>query len=71
MVLLRPSTGDVYRFDGWAVGAVESLTASRVATVPGGKAVRAADVDRDGCHEMVVERGELPPQVVRMPRPQP
>ena len=71
VVLLRPSTGDVYRFDGWAVGAVESLTASRVATVPGGKALRAADVDRDGCHEIVVERGELPPQVVRIPRPQP
>jgi hypothetical protein len=37
--------------------------------VPGGQAIRAADVDRDGCHEVVVERGELPPQVVRLPRP--
>ncbi|MEA2902554.1 MAG: eukaryotic-like serine/threonine-protein kinase, partial [Actinomycetota bacterium] len=71
VVLLRPSTGDVYRFDGWAVGTVESVTAVRVATVAGGQAVRAADVDRDGCHELVVERGELPPQVVRMPRLQP
>jgi len=71
VVLLRPSTGDVYRFDAWAVGTVETVAASRVATVSGGKAVRAADVDRDGCHELVVERGELPPQVVRMPRPQP
>lgn len=68
VVLLRPATGEVFRFDGWAVGARESVTGAAVATVPGGQAVRAADVDRDGCHEVVVERGELPPQVVRMPR---
>ncbi len=69
LVLLRPSTGEVFRFDGWAVGAQASVTGAMVATVPGGQAVRAADVDRDGCHELVVERGELPPQVVRLPRP--
>ncbi len=69
IVLLRPSTGEIFRFDGWAVGAQESVTGAAVATVPGGQAVRAADVDRDGCHEVVVERGELPPQVVRLPRP--
>ena len=70
VVLLRPSTGEVFRFDGWAVGQ-EPVTAAMVATVSGGQAVRAADVDRDGCHELVVERGELPPQVVRLPRPAP
>ena len=69
VVLLRPSTGEIFRFDAWAVGAQESVTGSAVATVPGGQAIRAADVDRDGCHEVVVERGELPPQVVRLPRP--
>jgi len=71
VALLRPSTGEVFRFDGWAVGNRESVTGSVVATVPGGQALRAADVDRDGCHEIVVERGELPPQVVRLPRPGP
>ena len=70
VVLLRPSTGEVFRFEGWAVGQ-EPVTAAMVATVSGGQAVRAADVDRDGCHELVVERGELPPQVVRLPRPAP
>jgi hypothetical protein len=70
VVLLRPSTGEVFRFDGWAVGQ-EPVTAAVVATVSGGQAVRAADVDRDGCHELVVERGELPPQVVRLPRAAP
>jgi len=68
VALLRPSTGEVFRFDGWAVGGADSVTGSVVATVPGGQAVRAADVDRDGCHELVIERGELPPQVVRLPR---
>lgn len=68
VVLLRPSTGQVFRFESWAVGINDSITGSAVATVPGGQAVRAADVDRDGCHELVVERGELPPQVVRLPR---
>jgi hypothetical protein len=68
VVLLRPATGQVFRFESWAVGGTESVTGSAVATVPGGQAVRAADVDRDGCHELVVERGELPPQVVRLPR---
>ncbi len=71
LVLLRPSTGEVFRFDAWAVGAHESVTGTAVATVAGGQAVRAADLDHDGCHEVVVERGELPPQVVRLPRPQP
>ena len=71
VVLLRPSTGEVFRFDAWAVGTHDEVTGSMVAMVRDGKAVRAADVDRDGCHELVVERGDLPPQVVRLPRPQP
>ena len=69
IVLLRPSTGEVFRFEAWAVGIHDSVSGTIVATVPGGQAVRAADVDHDGCHELVVERGELPPQVVRLPRP--
>ncbi|MEA2685622.1 MAG: eukaryotic-like serine/threonine-protein kinase, partial [Actinomycetota bacterium] len=68
VVLLRPSTGEVFRFDGWSADPAVAVAGAAVATVLGGKAVRAADVDRDGCHEVVVERGELPPQVVRLPR---
>ena len=37
VVLLRPSTGEVFRFDAWAVGADEVVTGSRVATVPAGR----------------------------------
>ena len=71
IVLLRPATGEVFRFEAWALGVDVAVTAPAVATVPGGMNVRAADVDRDGCHELVVERGELPPQVVRFPRARP
>ena len=71
VALLRPATGEVFRFDAWATGAAESVTAPVIGVVPGGQAVRAADVDRDGCHELVVERGDMPPQVIRLPRAQP
>jgi len=67
LALFRPSTGEVFRFDGWAV-AGRDLTATAVARVPGGQALRAADVDRDGCHEAVVERATGVAEVIRLPR---
>ena len=70
VVLFRPSTGEIFRFDAWA-GPSEDITATAVGRVPGGLALRAADVDRDGCHEAVVERGTGAAQVVRLPRGQP
>jgi len=70
VALLRPSSGEVFRFDGWA-GPGQDLTATAVARVPGGQALRAADVDRDGCHEAVVERATGPAEVIRLPRGRP
>ena len=70
IALFRPSTGEIFRFDGWA-GPSEDLTATAVGRVHGGLALRAADVDRDGCHEAVVERGTGAAEVVRLPRAQP
>jgi hypothetical protein len=65
VALFRPSTGEVFRFDGWAAPGVD-LTAVPVARVPGGQALRAADVDRDGCHEAVVERATGQAEVLRL-----
>ena len=70
LALFRPSTGDVFRFDGWA-GPGRDLTATAVARVQGGLALRAADVDRDGCHEVVVERATGAAEVIRLRRGQP
>jgi hypothetical protein len=70
LALFRPSTGEVFRFDGWA-GPGHDLKATAIAVVAGGQALRAADVDRDGCHEVVVERGAGPAEVIRLPKPQP
>jgi hypothetical protein len=70
VALFRPSTGEVFRFDGWA-GPGYDLTATPVGRVQGGLVLRAADVDRDGCHEVVVERATGPAEVIRLPRVQP
>ena len=66
VALFRPSTGEVFRFDGWAEPG-HDLRAAAIARVEGGQALRAADLDRDGCHEAVVERGTGPPEVIRLP----
>ena len=70
LALFRPSTGEVFRFDGWA-GPGRDLTAAAVARVQGGLALRAADIDRDGCHEVVVERATGAAEVIRLRRGQP
>jgi hypothetical protein len=67
VAVFRPSTGELFRFDGWALPGVD-VKATAVARVPGGLALRAADVDRDGCHEAVVERAAGTPEVIRLPR---
>jgi hypothetical protein len=67
LALFRPSTGEVFRFDGWATPG-QDLRATAVVRVPGGVAIRAADVDRDGCHEVVVERATGAAEVIRIPR---
>lgn len=65
IALFRPSTGEIFRFDGWA-GPGRDVTAAVAGRVPGGQALRAADVDRDGCHEAVIERGTGAGEVVRL-----
>jgi hypothetical protein len=70
LALFRPSTGEVFRFDDWA-GPGHDLKATAIAVVTGGQALRAADVDRDGCHEVVVERATGPAAVIRVPPRQP
>jgi hypothetical protein len=67
LALFRPSTGEVFRFDGWATPG-RDLQATAVVKVTGGVALRAADVDRDGCHEAVVERATGTAEVIRLPR---
>jgi len=70
LALFRPATGELFRFEGWAA-AGSDVSATAFAMVPGGLALRAADVDQDGCHEMVVERDGGPPEVVRPSRSTP
>jgi hypothetical protein len=70
LALFRPSTGEVFRFEGWA-GPDHDLKATAIAVVAGGQALRAADVDRDGCHEIVVERATGPAEVIHVPKAQP
>lgn len=62
LALLRPASGDVFVFDGWA-GPDHDLTATAVGRVDGGFALRAADLG-DGCPRLVVERSGGPPVTV-------
>lgn len=63
LAVLRPSTGEVFRLEGWARES-EPLTASAVARVHNAVAVRAADLDHDGCHELVVDVRDGDPTVI-------
>jgi hypothetical protein len=67
LAVLRPTTGEVFAFDGWASGEREA-TAPLVAQIGGARTVRASDLDGDGCHELVVERVTGAPAVLRPPR---
>ena len=63
LALLQPATGHLYRFDGWATTG-RDLVPVPLAPVPGGRRLRVADSDRDGCDELVVERDHEPPVIV-------
>jgi hypothetical protein len=67
LAVLRPGTGEVFAFSGWA-SAGHDLQAPRVGQVAGGSGLRAADLDGDGCNELVVERVADAPAVLRAPR---
>jgi hypothetical protein len=60
LALLRPATGEVFVFAGWAP-AGRDLAGDRAGRVPGGFALRTADLDGDTCHELVVDRPDGPP----------
>lgn len=66
LALLRPGTGAIYRFDGWPPAGA-ALTAPLLAAVEGAVAVRAADLDADGCHELVVDLRDGGRRVVAVP----
>ncbi len=63
LAVLRPSTGEVFAFTGWAAPGVD-VQAPLVGRVAGGQALRAADLDGDGCNELVVERSAGAPAVL-------
>ncbi|MGH9189900.1 MAG: hypothetical protein ACRD0Q_07710 [Acidimicrobiales bacterium] len=66
LALLRPSSGQAFVFAGWADPGAD-LEAMAVGRAEGASAVRAADLDGDGCGELVVERGALTPAVMPVP----
>lgn len=68
LTLLRPTTGEIFAFPRWA-DKDNDLRVDLAGTVPGGQSVRPADLDGDGCHELVIDRGGLPPEVVVLPTP--
>jgi hypothetical protein len=61
--LLRPATGEVFRFDGWATPD-RAVTAMRVATVEGAVGIEAVAATRPGCDDLGVVRTTGPPIVV-------
>ena len=66
LAVLRPDTGEVFAFEGWAT-AGRDVQAPLVDRVGGGRTLRAADLNGDGCHELVVERATGAPVVLRIP----
>src|SRR5437016_173247 len=55
VALLRPATGEVFRFDDWARPG-QAATATVVATIPGATALRAAAAPTPGCDDLEVLR---------------
>ncbi|HUQ62288.1 MAG TPA: hypothetical protein VM121_00860 [Acidimicrobiales bacterium] len=62
LALLRPRTGDVFLFDGWA--SQQDLVAVAVTRVEGGFTLRPGDAGDRGCQRLVVDRRDGPPVVV-------
>lgn len=60
LALLRPATGELFAFDGWA-GTGEDLAARPVGRVAGATGIRAVDADGDGCDDLEVTRPGGPP----------
>jgi hypothetical protein len=63
VALLRPATGEVFRFDGWASTA-KSVDAVRVGTVSDAVGIHAVAGARPGCDDIAVGRATGPPLIV-------
>jgi len=57
LALLHPPSGQLYRFDGWSAADAD-LRATPVGRVPGGRILRAGDLDDDGCDDLLVESAD-------------
>ena len=66
LAVLRPSTGQVFVFDGWATRGLD-VSAPQAARVEGAFALRVAQLDADSCPDLVVERAGRPPARVPLP----
>ena len=60
VAVLRPASGQVFVFRGVAT-AEHDVMSAEVATVTGGRGLRAEDTDSDGCIDLLVERVEGDP----------
>jgi hypothetical protein len=54
LALLRPATGDIYRFDAWSPPEAD-VRGTPVARVPGARSLRGGDLDGDRCDDLLVE----------------
>jgi hypothetical protein len=63
LALLRPSTGEVFRFEGWATRD-RTVRAVAVGTVEGAAGIRPVAGKSPGCDDLVVARSARPPVVV-------
>ncbi|MGH9164024.1 MAG: hypothetical protein ACRDZW_00725, partial [Acidimicrobiales bacterium] len=63
LVLLRPATGEVFAFDGWADDSGD-LTARSVGRFEGSTHLEVADVDADGCDDLLAARPNAGPVTV-------
>ena len=61
--LLRPSTGEVFRFDGWATEA-NTVSATTVTRIEGAVGVHAAPRPGVRCDDLAVDRQSGPPVLV-------
>lgn len=66
LAVLRPSTGQVFVFDGWAARG-HDVSAPEAARVEGAFALRTAELDGDSCADLVVERAPGAPATVPVP----
>jgi len=68
VALLRPATGEVFAFDDWAQPG-RDVVARPVGQVPGATALEAADVDGDGCTDLLATAPDSAPVAVPAVRP--